>query len=94
MQLIRLVFGADRAKAGEHMAGHMAWLQKGFDEGAFLASGSLANGQGGFVLGKGEGLAERVQDDPFVQHGIVQVEVEPLAAGRLAPGLARLLEQA
>ena len=91
MQLILLRFGAHKSRAGEFMAGHNAWLQKGFDEGAFLASGSLPGGAGGFVLAQGHDMETRVMADPFVVEGVVVAEFQPLPASRMVPGLAALV---
>jgi uncharacterized protein YciI len=91
MHLITLRFGAEKARAAEFMAGHNAWLQRGFDEGAFLASGSLPGGAGGFVLARGLGLEARVEADPFVAEGIVIAEIQALPATRMVPGLEALV---
>ncbi len=47
MFIVLLKFADNKAKAGELMDGHNAWLARGFDDGVFLLAGSLAGGQGG-----------------------------------------------
>lgn len=43
MFIVLLKFADQRSRAAEWMQAHKAWLQKGFDDGVFLASGSLAD---------------------------------------------------
>jgi uncharacterized protein YciI len=76
------------------MAGHMQWLQNGFDEGVFLLSGSLQAQAGGAIVAHGttlEDLQARVQDDPFVVEGVVHAEILPIRASKADERLAFLL---
>jgi len=41
MFLVLLKFSDNKAQAAKHMAGHNAWIQRGFDEGIFALVGSL-----------------------------------------------------
>ncbi|WP_425406930.1 YciI family protein [Hwanghaeella sp.] len=78
MFVILLKFGAGKARAGEFMDGHKAWIQKGFDDGVFLLVGSLTPNMGGGLLASGESRADieaRVGQDPFVAEGIVEAEI-------------------
>lgn len=78
MFVILLKFGAGKARAGEFMEGHKAWIQKGFDDGVFLLVGSLTPNMGGGLLASGESRADieaRVGQDPFVAEGIVEAEI-------------------
>jgi uncharacterized protein YciI len=77
MFIVLLKF-ADRSKAGAHMEGHKAWLQRGFDDGVFSLAGSLQPNLGGGILAAGttlEALQARVNDDPFVAGGVVTAEI-------------------
>lgn len=90
MFVVLLRFSEGRANAPQWLAGHQAWLQQGFDEGIFLLAGSLQPQQGGAVLAHGthrEALQQRVNEDPFVAHGVVEAEILDIAASR---GDARL----
>ena len=96
-----LRFGPNKAAAPQHMEGHKAWLSAGLAEGAFLASGSIIPGEGqgggGAVLAHGltrEGFEAKLAEDPFVAHGVVEVEVQALDISRADPRLAFLAEQA
>ncbi len=86
MHTITLKFTEHKHKAAEYMAGHKAWLDQGFADGAFLLSGSLASGLGGFVLAHGmdrDALEARVTEDPFVTEGVVSVSIESVSPARV-----------
>lgn len=93
MFIIFLRFSENRAKAGELMAGHNAWLKLGFDQGLFLVAGSLQAQPGGMILAHG---AERsaidafVDLDPFVAEGVVRAEIHEVQPGRTDERLAFL----
>lgn len=91
MFIIFLKFAQHRANAGEWMEAHKVWLQQGFDEGVFIASGSLQNKQGGVILAHHidrNALNKRLAADPFVEHSIVNAEVIDVSLSKLDPRLA------
>ncbi len=93
MHLVLLRFGARRDRAPEHMAGHKAWLQRGFDDGVFVLAGGLGDAQGGAVLARGESieaLRKRVAQDPFVAESVVQAEILAIEPSRLDERLSFL----
>ena len=47
MYIVFLRFADNKARAGEFMDGHNAWLRQGFADGVFLLAGSLQPGLGG-----------------------------------------------
>jgi uncharacterized protein YciI len=90
MFMVLLEFAENRARAPEWMDGHKAWLQQGFEEGVFAASGSLAGQQGGAILAFGLEAAElehRLSQDPFVMHGVVKPNVIEVSLTRTDPRL-------
>lgn len=94
MHIVLLRFSGDRVQAGRLMEGHKAWLQRGFDDGAFLLAGSLLPGAGGGILVQGLSLSEleaRVNDDPLVAEGVVTAEILELAPSKVDPRLGFLL---
>lgn len=96
MHLVLLKFAHRKADAPQHMAGHKAWLQRGFDDGVFLLTGSLQDGLGGMVLAHGlgaEALAGRVNQDPFVIEGVVSAEIVGVAPHRADDRLRFLLPE-
>ena len=95
MFVVLLKFGADKARAGELMDGHNAWLKRGFDEGVFVLAGSLAEGQGGAIVTHGESRADlerRVGEDPFVAEGVVRAEYVEIAPAKADERLGFLLD--
>lgn len=94
MFAIVLQFSTNKSAAREHMDGHNAWLRKGFDDGVFLVSGSLVPGRGGIVLAAGEDaqtLRRRVDEDPFVEHGVVEADLLEFNPSKADPRLEFLL---
>lgn len=85
MFLVTLRFSANKAKAAAFMEGHNAWIQRGFDDGIFLLTGSLQPSAGGAVLAHNVSRADlesRVKDDPFVAEDIVSAEIVEITPGR------------
>ncbi|MGH1342305.1 MAG: YciI family protein [Nannocystales bacterium] len=95
MFAILLEFSSQKSQAPSHMEGHNAWLQKGFDDGVFLMSGSLQPGRGGVVLAAGEALEavqHRVAQDPFVEHDVVKATVLEFSPSKADPRLQFLVD--
>ncbi len=95
MYIVLLKFADNKAKAGELMDGHNAWLGRGFDDGVFLLAGSLAGGQGGAIVAHGAARAElerRVAEDPFVAECVVRAELVEIAPARADERLGFLLD--
>lgn len=85
MFIVTLRFSANKAKATAFMDGHNAWIQRGFDDGVFLLTGSLQPSAGGAVLAHNVSRADlesRVKDDPFVAEDIVSAEIVEITPGR------------
>lgn len=93
MFIVLLKFSDNKAKAGQFMDGHKAWLKRGFDDGIFLMSGSLKPQLGGGIMAHNtsrEALEARVDDDPFVTHGIVVPEIIEIEPSQRQPQLEGL----
>jgi uncharacterized protein YciI len=85
MFLVLLEFADQRGRASELMDGHKVWIQRGFDDGVFLLSGSLQPQRGGAIVAHNTSLAalqSRVGDDPFVAHGVVSAQVLEVTPAR------------
>ncbi len=92
MFIVTLRF-ADKAKAPQFMDGHNAWINRGFEEGVFLLTGSLQPNAGGAILAHNTSrndLEIRVQEDPFVAEGVVGADIIEIAPGRVDDRLAFL----
>ena len=94
MFIILLRFSDNKDKAGQFMEGHKAWLERGFDDGVFLLSGSLQPDPGGGILAHDTSpadLQDRVNEDPFVAEGVVSAEIIELAPSKADARLDFLL---
>ena len=94
MFIVLLKF-ADKSKAGDLMAGHNEWIKQGFDDGVFLAVGSLQPEAGGAILAHGPSLPAlraRVDEDPFVAENVVSAEILEIAPGRTDARLGFLMD--
>ncbi len=86
MFVVTLKFSENKARAGELMDSHKAWIQHGFDEGLFLMVGSLQPNQGGGILAHDtsrEDLEAFVQQDPFVVENVVTAEIMEITPARV-----------
>ena len=93
MFVVLLKFSEHRARARDHMDGHVQWLQRGYDDGVFLLSGNLQPQAGGALLAHGvshEQLQARVDDDPFVREQVVSAEILEITPSRTDPRLSFL----
>ena len=88
MFLVLLKFSDNKAKAGDFMEGHNEWIKRGFNDGIFLLVGSLQPSLGGSVIAYNTSLSDlqsRVNEDPFVEQGIVTadiLEIDPKKADK------------
>ncbi len=90
MFVVFLNFSSNKAAAATYIAGHNDWISKGFEDGVFQCVGSLKPAAGGFVLVHGESrqaLEARINDDPFVRHDVVRVDIQELEPKRASPAL-------
>ncbi len=95
MFIILLEFSDNKDRAEEAMAGHKAWLDRGFDDGVFMLAGSLQPGRGGGLLAHNTSLSDlqrRVKEDPFVAENVVSAEIIELTPSRADDRLAFLLD--
>lgn len=94
MFMVMLTMTGNPAPTPEWMAEHKAWLQQGFAEGYFLASGNLTGQAGGGILVHGLSeavLQQRLAQDPLVVHGVVSVTVIGMTPAKVDPRLDFLL---
>lgn len=94
MFVIQLKFSVNKSKANQYMATHNLWIKKGFDEHVFLVVGSIKPSLGGAIIAHNisyQELQTRIQDDPFIVHGIVDAEILEIEASMTEARLAFLL---
>lgn len=93
MFIVLLKFSDNKAKAGQFMEGHQAWLKRGFDDGIFLIAGSLKPQLGGGIMAHNisrDALQAFVGDDPFVAHDVVAPEIIEFEPSQQRPELQGL----
>ncbi len=94
MFVVLLKFSDNKARAGQLMDGHKAWIQRGLDDGIFLLVGSLQPNRGGGILAYNTTLFDlenRVNDDPFVAEKVVTAEILEIAPTKVDTRLEFLL---
>ena len=94
MFVVLLNFAADKARAGEFMDAHKAWIKRGFDDGVFLMAGSLQPQLGGAIMAHNTSLADlqvRVNEDPFVAENIVSADIHEITPAKTDERLGFLL---
>ena len=94
MFVVLLKFAADKARAGDFMDAHKAWIKNGFDDGVFLMAGSLQPQLGGAILAHNTSLLElqgRVNDDPFVAENVVSADIHEITPAKTDERLGFLL---
>lgn len=94
MFVVLLKFAADKARAGEFMDAHKAWIKRGFDDGVFLMAGSLQPQLGGAIMAHNTSLPElqgRVNEDPFVAENIVSADIHEITPAKTDERLGFLL---
>ena len=71
------------------MPGHIEWLDKGYADGLFVASGRRIPRTGGVIVarsGDERALLDFLAADPFAVHGAARFDVVEFAATKTAPG--------
>jgi len=95
MFIVLLNFSTNKPQAGQFMEAHKDWLNRGFDDGVFLLSGSLLPQQGGAIFAHDisrEALERRVKDDPFVVADVVSPSILEIDPSKADPRLAFLID--
>lgn len=86
MFVVVLDFKVDRGEIAPLMPAHSAWLQRGFDDGVFVLTGSIAPGVGGMILAHHltrEELQQRLDEDPLIVQGKVSVTISEVKISRV-----------
>ncbi|MFC6999053.1 YciI family protein [Rufibacter roseus] len=95
MFLIELTYKAPFSEIEPFMAEHMAFVEKHYTTGHFLASGRKVPRDGGLIICKATSRAEieeLMQNDPFVYQDLVECRVVEFVTSRAEDGMKGLLE--
>lgn len=74
---------------------HVAWLQRGYDQGVFLASGRRLPRTGGIILASAASIEEVeawMHLDPFQSRGMATAEIFPFEANMASEAMKTALE--
>jgi len=94
MFIVLLRFSQHRDRASRFLEGHKTWIERGFDDGVFLLTGSVQPNLGGAVVAHNTTLSDlqkRVSEDPFVAENIVAAEILEISPSRAERRLEFLL---
>ena len=94
MYVVSLTYRVPQEIVDFHNDAHIAWLQKAFDDGVFIAAGRKIPRTGGLLLSQAERetLDASLAQDPFYTNGVADFDVVEFHAGRVAPGYENLLD--
>jgi len=94
MYVVSLTYRVPQEIVDFHNDAHIAWLQKAFDDGVFIAAGRKIPRTGGLLLSQAERetLDASLALDPFYTNVVADFEVLEFHAGRVAPGFENLLD--
>jgi uncharacterized protein YciI len=90
MFVIELIYKADLAEIDAAMKPHIAWLDRNYADGTFLASGRKVPRDGGIILAVAADRAAIeaiVAADPFVARGLAEARVIEFRASQRAVDL-------
>jgi uncharacterized protein YciI len=94
MYVVSLSYRVPQDIVDFHNDAHIAWLQKAFDDGVFIAAGRKVPRTGGLLLSRADRatLDASLALDPFYTNGVADFDVVEFHAGRVAPGFENLLD--
>ena len=92
MIIISLTYVRPLEDVEKHFDGHIAWLNRYYDSGDFIASGRKVPRTGGIIMARGplERVAEICREDPFVSEGVATFELIETAITRTLVALEGL----
>jgi uncharacterized protein YciI len=97
MFIVRLTYRVPVEQIDSQMEAHRAWVEQGFADGIFVASGPLIPRDGGVILAHGinrTALERLLASDPFALHGMATADVIEMHVRATDPRLDFLKSQA
>lgn len=94
MFILELTYTASLDRVDALLEEHVAWLDRGYAEGVFVASGLKHPRDGGVILAVGPraDVEARVAGDPFAVHGVADYRVVEFVPTRTAAALGAYRE--
>ncbi|MFE3650489.1 YciI family protein [Streptomyces sp. NPDC059101] len=96
MFVLELTYTAPLDRVDAALSDHVAWLEKEYAAGHFIASGRKNPRDGGVILAAGidHATAEKITaEDPFVRAGVCEYRITEFIATKTAPALAEYVQQ-
>ncbi|MFD1662284.1 YciI family protein [Streptomyces caeni] len=96
MFILELTYVAPAERVDAALADHVAWLERQYEAGVFLASGRKVPRDGGVIVAVGENRAAMetlVASDPFVVGKVADYRIIEFLATKTAPPLAPYRQQ-
>lgn len=94
MFIVNITYKVPLEDVDQHLEAHIAFLNRQYELGTFLASGRKVPRTGGIILAKAENrnaLLEVLEADLFKSEGLADYEVIEFVSSKTAPGLESLL---
>ena len=94
MFVVTLTYAVEPARVQAASDAHLAWVDRQFDAGVFVASGRSVPRTGGVIMARGvsrEELDRLLATDPFAEQALATYDVKEFEPRRAAPGLEGLL---
>lgn len=95
MFVVSLHYVCEIQEVEQHLEDHVAFLDREYANGTFLASGRKNPRTGGVILARAESqtqLESILTQDPFYQHGLAEYEITEFVPTRTSAELRCLLE--
>ena len=95
MFVIELQYKVELARIDQHMAEHVAFLNKYYEAGHFLVSGRKIPRDGGIILAVGKDkqqIEAIVKEDPFHEHGLAEFRIIEFRASQRADDIQKRIE--
>ena len=96
MFILELTYIAPAERVDAVLADHVAWLDKQYEAGVFIASGRKVPRDGGVIVAVGEDRAAIeaiVATDPFAVEKVADYRIIEFLATKTAPGLSPYRQQ-
>ena len=96
MFVIELQYKVELARIDQHMAEHVAFLNKYYEAGHFLVSGRKIPRDGGIILAVGKSrkqIEQIMREDPFCALGLADVRVIQFRASQRADDIQQRIER-
>ncbi|WP_174802210.1 YciI family protein [Martelella limonii] len=92
MIIISLHYIRPLEEVEKHFDGHIAWLNRYYENGTFVASGRKVPRTGGVIIARGtlSDIEQICREDPFVSEGVAEFAATEVNFSRTLPSLEGL----